>query len=337
VLSDDQRAREEFNFVLANDPPPAVRANVDRFLTSMRLRESTYRLTAGGFVETGYGYDTNANGGVGSAIITLPGFGVVTVNEDGVHQDTPYRWLAAGGRISKPLAPGFTAIANARMDSKFHSRATQFDQRNASADAGLSYLKNKNLYRAVVSYSQLSVDDDRYRDVGDASIEWLRQINEFAAVQLLAQYGVLRYTGANETRNADVAAIGVGYRKAFIMRWQPQVSVNVLGGRERNAEDRPDLGRRIGGANATLSLAPAPRWTVATIASYQGSRYRAEDALTLTQRKDDYYAINVVTQYAWTRQVILGTELLLARNDSNLDLFQYERGLLTLKVRYEFR
>jgi hypothetical protein len=129
----------------------------------------------------------------------------------------------------------------------------------------------------------------------------------------------------------------VGYRKAFITKWQPQIALNVHGGRERNVESRPDLGRQIAGGNATLVLAPAPKWTLSTVATYQGSRYRAADVLTMTRRKDHYYALNVVTQYACTRQVILVTELLFARNDSNLALFEYERGLVNFKVRYEFR
>jgi hypothetical protein len=242
-----------------------------------------------------------------------------------------------GGRIAKPLAPGFTVIADGRIDTKYHDRGTQFDQRNASGGAGLTYLKNKNLYRAVASYSLMTVDDDRFRDIGDVSVEWLRQLNELAAIQVLAQYGVMRYAGSNEARNADLAALGAGYRKAFIARWQPQLSVNVHGGRERNVESRPDLGRRLAGLNATLSLAPAPKWMVSTLANYQNSRYRAEDALTLTRRNDHYSAITVVTQYAYTRQTIVSAEMLFARNDSNLELYEYERGLLALKIRYEFR
>src|SRR6185295_15935054 len=43
VLADDQRARDEFNAVLETNPPPAVRANIDKFLAAMNSRESGYR------------------------------------------------------------------------------------------------------------------------------------------------------------------------------------------------------------------------------------------------------------------------------------------------------
>jgi hypothetical protein len=337
VLGDDVRAREEFNYVLESNPPAGVRANVDRFLAAMRARESEYRVKLGGFIEAAYGYDTNANGGVNNALINLPGFGDVMVNEDGLRAKSPYQWLAAGGRISRPLAPGFVVLADGRMDSKFHSLVKQFDQRNASGSAGLSYLKNKNLYRGVVSYSLMTVNDDRFRNMSDAAVELLHQLNELDSVRFVAQYGRLRYAGSNQARNVDFGVVGAGYRKAFISRWQPQVSANLHGGKERNIEGRPDLGRQIAGANAGLSLAPGAKWTLSTGVNYQASRYQSEDPLTLTRRKEHYYAIDTVANYAYTRQVNFGLELLLARNDSNLALYEYERGLVTFKIRYEFR
>ncbi len=46
VMGDDQRAREEFNGVLGTKPPAAVVANIERFLDSLRSRESTCSGTA---------------------------------------------------------------------------------------------------------------------------------------------------------------------------------------------------------------------------------------------------------------------------------------------------
>jgi hypothetical protein len=67
------------------------------------------------------------------------------------------------------------------------------------------------------------------------------------------------------------------------------------------------------------------------------SLYQAEDALTLTRRKDHYYGITAVANFAYTRQVILGAEVLLASNNSNLALYEYDRGMLTFRIRYTFR
>src|SRR6185436_5131341 len=132
VMGDDQRARDEFNEVLKAKPPAPVVANIERFLDALRSRESTYRTTTGVFVEVGYGYDTNANGGVGSSNISLPVFGRVAVAPAGVKTDTQFSWIADGGQISHPISPGLVVFAGGQVDGKFNSagEAQQFDQGN---------------------------------------------------------------------------------------------------------------------------------------------------------------------------------------------------------------
>ena len=67
-----------------------------------------------------------------------------------------------------------------------------------------------------------------------------------------------------------------------------------------------------------------------------GSHYSAEDALTLVRRQDNYFGLSAAASYALKRQVIVGAELLGARNGSNLALYEYDRGLMTFRIRYEF-
>ena len=337
VMGDDQRARQEFYAVRETNPPASVVANIDRFLAAMNDRESNYRLSLNGFIEGAAGLDTNANGGLGNAVINLPGFGDVTVADEGLSARTGFQSLAAGGQIAKPLAPGFAFFARGRLDGRFHRTAQQFDQNNVSGSTGFAYVKNKNSYRTALSYSRLTVDDNLFRNVGDVSFEWHHLVNELNSIQLLAQHARLRYPGANEARNANFSMLGLGFRKAFIRAWKPQATASVTGGVERNIEERPDLGRSLVGSDIGLAIAPASKWTVSTSASFLNSLYQAEDLLTLTRRKDHFYGLNTVAAFAYTRRMTFGAEFLLARNDSNLALYEYNRGLLTFRIRYEFK
>jgi hypothetical protein len=336
VLADDQRAREEFYAVLETNPPAPVKANINKFLDAMNSRESQYHMSANGIVETGFGYDTNANGGIGSPNVNLPGYGEVTVSEEGLRAPTMYEMLSAGGQVARPLAPGLALFARGRIDGRFHNAAQQFNQNNAAATSGLSYIKNKNAYSTAISYSKMDVDKNRFRSVGDVSVEWHRLLNELKSVDVQFQYAQLRYAGSNEARNANFNAVGLGFRRAFIRDWRPQLTANVHAGIEHNLEDRPDLGRSLLGTDIGLVIAPASKWTLSTVVTYMGSHYSAEDALTQVQRQDYYYGLSAGASYALKRQVIVGAELLGARNGSNLALYEYERGLLTFRIRYEF-
>jgi len=254
VMGDDQRAREEFNAVLNAKPPAAVVANIERFLDALRARESTYRTTTGLFVEAGYGYDSNVNGGVGNANINLPVFGNVVIGQGGVKTSSNFSWLAVGGQITHPIAPGLAIFAGGQVDGKFNSsgNAQQFDQGNITASGGLSYFKDKNYYRLTASHSEASVDYNRFRTVNSLSGEWLHQIDELQTISPFVQIANFDYTGNNRPRNADFYAAGIGYRKAFIDKWQPLLTASINSGKEHNTEGRPDLGRDIyGGADRT--------------------------------------------------------------------------------------
>ncbi len=339
VMGDDLRAREEFEAVLNAKPPAAVVANIERFLDALRSRESAYRTTTGLFMEVGFGYDSNVNGGVGTSSIRLPVFGGVVVAPAGVKTDSNFSWLAIGGQISHPISPGLAVFAGGQLDGKFNTsnEAQQFNQGNIAVNGGISYFKDRNFYRLTASHSEVSVDYTRFRNINSLSGEWLHQLDELQTISPFVQTARFAYTGDNRVRDADFLAAGIGYRKAFIDKWQPLLTLSVNTGKENNTEGRPDLGRNLYGGRAALAITPAPKWAVSVGATYQKSNYEAEDVLLATTRNDDYYAADAVASYAYTRDLSLRAELLLSKNSSNLELYTYRRDMLTFKLRYDFR
>ncbi|HLQ77060.1 MAG TPA: surface lipoprotein assembly modifier [Terriglobia bacterium] len=337
VMGDDLRASEEFDSVLKTDPPAPVRANIQRFIDAMHTRESVYRTKMEAYAETGFGYDTNANGGVSNADINLPVFGNVTVDTAGIHAESAFEWLTAAAQISHPLAPGLAVFGEGRVDGTYHRKAQSFDQNNLAISGGASFVKNKDLFRATASRSQLKVDDVRFRSVNDVSGEWLHQFNELETFSLSGQYAQLRYPAGNQPRDANFSAAGVGYSKAFIRMWRPQLIGNANAGREEDIRDRPDLGRYIYGGRAALAIALSEKWGASIGGNYQTSRYQGDDTLLLTRRKDHNYAADAVVSYACSRKLSVRAEFLVSQNDSNLALYEYRRSTVTLKVRYAFK
>ena len=338
VLGEDARAREEFNGVLKSNPPPDVVANIERFMNALDARQSSYRTTTGAYAEIGYGHDSNVNGGVGSSGITVPVFGSVTVDQTGVKAPADFSWVAVGGEIIHPVAPGLSVFANGRLDGKFNSGElpSRFDQKNIVANGGLTYLQDKNLYRLTASHATVEVDNKRFRDVDSLSGELSHQIDELQSAGPFVQLARLTYMGDNRPRDADFWAAGANYRKAFIGPFQPLLTASANLGEEHDVRDRPDLGRNLWGGRIALALTPAPKWSAAAGLSYQNSRYSAPDALLLTRRRDDYYALDATVGYAFTRKLSVRGELLVSDNKSNIELYEYKRNILAVKLRYDF-
>ncbi|MBI2314046.1 MAG: outer membrane beta-barrel protein [Betaproteobacteria bacterium] len=337
ILGDDVRAREEFDAVLKTNPPPNVQANIQRFLDAIRSRESRYQTTAGFFAELGIGHDSNVNGGVSSANITLPVFGNVTITGTGVATADNFTHLAFGGNITHPVAPGVSLFGSANWESKLNHNDTEFDQNNYGVAGGVTYLREKNLFRGTFTYSNLEVENDRFRNVTGVSGEIHHQYDELQTLSGFVQLAELDYVGTNRVRDSRFYALGAGYRKAFVAPYQPLLTLNLTYGREDNIRNRPDLGREFYGLRAAVAATPAPKWALSVGATVQESRYDGIDPLLLTLREDLYYAADVTASYAFTRNVSVRGEYQYVKNDSNLALFEYDRNLFAVKLRYEFK
>jgi hypothetical protein len=343
VLGVDARAREEFELVLSAKPPADIQARIERFLDAIRARESLYLPSAALVLEAGYGYDSNANGGLASTSLVLPNGVAVTVADRFVKTHDNFLHLFAGASGSRPVAPGVAVFAVGSVDGRLYDTESRLDQHNVGAAGGVTVLRERNFYRVTAAYYRLFVDNDRYRDVASVSGEWQRQLDELQAINAFVQVADLNYAGLNSARNSNFYVAGAGYRRAIIHPWQPLLRASLyLGKEDVRSTLRSDLSRDVYGARAAVSLTPAPKWGLNVGATYQRSDYDGGDPLPpgfppLPARDDSYWAAEVSASYALTREFSVRGELLLTKNNSNNPLYEYRRNVMALKVRYEFK
>ena len=337
VLGEDLRASEEFREVLKTNPPEAVKFNIQRYLDAIRSRESRYKTSGTAFIEAGGGYDSNVNAGVSNANITLPVFGPVTVVSAGVKEHSRFEYVAAGGQLSQPLAPGVAVFGSGSYSAKFNNQASDFNQRNLNTNAGLTYLKNKNLYRLSGFYSRIDVDNALFLQAPGSTVEWFYQYDELQTFNTFAQYAKLNYAGTNSPRDSNLYSGGLGYRKAFIGKWQPLFTLGASYSREDNTADRDDLSRDIYSGSIAFGVTPLPKWAVSIGGAYQRSLYRSPDVFLLTTRMDSYYTSNAAISYAITPSLSAWVEYLYSKNKSNIELFEYSREVAAFKLRYDFK
>ena len=338
VLGEDVRAREEFQNVLRDQPPPNIQTTVERYLDAIRARESRYQTTASFYLEAGGGIDSNVNGGVGGANINLPVLGNVTVSNAGVRKGDNFTHLAAGGQISHPISPGVAIFGSIGFESKGDSSQTAFDLLNSAVNGGVSYLKDKDLYRVSLSQNTLTVENDRFRTVTGGNFEWNHQLDELQSLQASLLSAKFEYPSANQVRNADYLGGGMTYRRAFVTTpWQPVLSLGGNYAEERNKQQRPDLGRNLSGVRFGLGLSPDAKWSLNMGLGYQESKYNGPDALLAVSRRDAYLSYDLSAVYLINRNMSVRGELMLSDNRSNISLYKFTRDVLAVKFRYEFK
>ncbi len=334
---DDRRAREEFEAVRALDPPPAVRAGIQRYLDALSAREAQYlpKLTA--FVEAGVGYDSNANAGVSQADIALPVLGRVTVAELGVRQGDGFGLLAGSVQYNHPVAPGLSLYAGINGTGNFYFNESQFNLAQASINLGGSYRRAIDTFALTYAHGEIILDGDRYRSSDGVALEWRRQLAPTTTISVTPQYARIDYPGDNDVRDANFFALGFGVRHGWLGQWQPVLNASIYGGRERDVRDRPDLGRGIFGAAADVTVSPSPFWAFNAGLAYLRSDYDGDIPLIDVTRKDDNYVLSLGALYLIDRNWSTRLEYQYQRNKSNVELYEYQRNLVMLKLRYDFK
>ena len=334
---DNVRAREEFEAVAKEGPPPEVQAGIDRYLAALQAREGRYRTRTTAYVETGAGYDSNANAGVAQADIGLPVLGPVTVADVGVRKGSAFGWLGAAGRVDHPVAPGWSVNGSGYANGTFYADASEFNLAGFGAALGGSYVAGGNLYALSYAHSEILLEGSRFRWTDGLGFEWRRQVSEQTSFALIPQYARLAYSGENAARDADLYALSAAYRRVWLMPWHPVLNAAVFYGDEHNRENRGDLGRTLYGGAADVTVSPSSFWALNAGFGYVESHYQAPIPLLEVTRRDRNLTLSLSALYLIDARWSVRGEYQYAHNASSLELYEYSRHVGAVKLRYAFK
>jgi hypothetical protein len=340
ALGDLPRARDEFERVIGHRPQPDRQATIERFLDSIQAQASRHPSASSMYLELGLGVDSNLARGIGGTAPNEPLLDDLLPVAGGAKNADSFALAGAGARFTRPLAPSVSLQGGLSYAGKyqFNSFDKQFDQQALGGYGGLTLLRGSDLYRANLSYSTLVVDTGRYRNVSALGGEWRRQLDELNTLSLYAQYAALDYPAA-PAADSDFYALGAGWRRAIVQRYQPIVRLQALYGREKNAGSpmREDLSRELYSLRAGLSTSPWPGWGLSGGVSYTTSRYGAPDPVFAANRDENYYGLDAGLSYRWSRRLTLRADFLHSDNRSNLESYKFARDVLTLRVHYDLQ
>ncbi|MDD2914920.1 MAG: surface lipoprotein assembly modifier [Gallionella sp.] len=357
ILGEDQRARDEFETLLPNSAGEQKVA-VERYLDAIRTRESRYQPTAKAYMEAGLGVDTNINAGLGSGATPLiPGLGTlpaISPNSVSARERDTFLTASAGVQGNYPVSPGVSLYAAGGIDARRHlgNNNDVFDQHSLGGAGGVSYLREKNLFKAGAFISQSWVDNQSYVLSYGLNGEWNYQFDQSNRLALGAQMvrfeydDMYVYLNKDKTgglvlstathRNSDFVGVSGSWTHAIATPFQPVITLSVNYGEDRNQRNRDDLSRDIYGARASFAMTPAERWGVSAGIGYQENRHHAVFTTGSENRHDTSWSLDGSLSYFYTKQFSVRTEVQILDQISNVGLFRYNREVVSVKARYEF-
>ena len=333
VLQEYARSRQEFEAVLAINPPDSVKRTAYLYLDKIRLEEARYKTTVSGFAELGAGYDSNVNSAPGEDFN-----GTLTL--DSMEQEDNFYNVAGQFKVEHPFSPGWKLNLVATGILKKNQDLDQFDTLTGSLQTGISLKSEVSLYNMDIVAQEFQLDGDSYRSLVGLNLGWKYDISELSNFTTSFQYAKLEYD-IFSILDSNLLTLNIGYTHQFSVRLAPVFFSNLKLGMEDAKSDeiaaQSDTERDIYSLRLGLALSFSPKFILQTVAGIQNSQYAGNNILIAgDKREDDFLNANINLLWLINRDWRLDTRISYVKNTSNIEIREYDRMLASINLNYTY-
>jgi len=341
LMGENRAARQEFEAVKASNPPTAVNNTVDKFLSALDQREVARNGTGlSGYVEAGYGQDSNVNAATAPGSFAIPAFpGAAFTLAPGAAQTRAwYHSTAAQIRGRYRINERWTLLGSASHSQTYIEGNDQFNLGSYGGDVGASWHKGDHEIVGALQNQQTTVGWDMFRRANGSTLQYKYNLSAASQLTVYGQFTRLSYPGQRQ-RDATRQVLGGAWAKVFAGSLTPTVYLGGYGGQEKANDDANFgyFGHDVIGVRAGGQLTVTPRLTAFTNMSVEQRRYRGDDPLFLNARRDTQWDIKIGANYAIGRNWLVTPQISYTDNRSSIIIYDYSRWVVAATVRYEFR
>ncbi len=331
-------ARQLFTEVLATNPTANVQANIQAFLTEIDTREQNLRGTLTWYVNSGIGNDSNINSATELGVIPTP-IGDVELSANGQSIDDSYADIGGGVTYAKPFSKtsAMTLSGNYTQHNNFSS--SDFDLDVLAADANYAHIVGTDMrlsYGARVQ--RVDLNSEHFQDSGSLITTWQRSPGDGWSQALTGAYTQVRFDdGVNA--NASFRDVNQLLFSGVLGKTSGNFfhSVSAYIGDESAVKD---LGENNAQQFYGIAFAEQFQFRPAHIpyvrVSLHHSENQASDPIFNIEREDDTFSTSLGWVWRANRNINLTTDITYTENDSNLDLYAYDRVKYQTALRYQF-
>jgi hypothetical protein len=324
-------ARNQFQFLLTQEPPRETRALIQRYLDSMGSRASRLSSRWSAQAQFGAGYDSNANGSTNGQ--TFLGF---TLNPRNVEMSSSFGELTLDGGHVLALRPTFGVISNGQLMHRANADASFIDQSIASLGSTAVWIRGAyRLTGGVDGYAGWLDGNDHERGI-NLNVGTSRQFGDYeGAVSLRA--GTLEYREDSlRILDADRYLAGVSLSRAGLGGKAARAGVALLVGADDTKHAGSPYGNERYGMRVFGNMAMRPDATVYAELSAMSTKY--DGSFFGSTRDDDQLGATVAfdLQNFPAQNWSMTPRVRYLKNNSNVSLYQYDRFEAVVYIRRAF-
>lgn len=339
ALEEDDRAKAEFDKVLAANPPAEVIDNVQPYLSAIEARRYKRETSFTANISLGAGYDSNILAAPDQDTFYIPLLnGTATLGT--TETDDSFLQFSADALYSKPIRYGTNWFASGQVNKRDNDSGV-IDIFGYGGKTGVTHQRGANNYRLALEADALEVDGRGYRDSYGLSASWRHSWTAQTAITLFGQSSQLKYNG-NVYKDALKTTTGLAIRHQFIAPLRPVLSLGSSFGFENAENDQlsgalTNTERDIFNMNSSLSLTLRPDLQMTVGGSIQTSDYAGEERLFGVVRQDTQYTGRLGLSWLANDDLVVKLDGSIGTTDSNVPILEYDRNQITLSMRYSYR
>jgi tetratricopeptide (TPR) repeat protein len=341
-LGDFTRAKAEFETVLGQNPPPAARATISNYLAAIEKQESAKKTKATGYLEAGFGHDSNVNYATSESQIAVPALGnlIFTLNPTGVKAPSYYLGSAFGGEINHQANPTLGLYAGIDVRSRDNTSQRDFNSISTDGRAGVALGEGANVVRLGVLAGNYELNGRTNRDTSGLNAEWRHLLDPANQLSAFGQYARYRFESDISVDNFNQSTYGANW--LHVSRdGKGLVSASLFAGDE-SAPLRADGGKRFDGLRLGGQLQLNERTELFAGMGAQFSRYEQANAAfsspsaSLT-REDKQYDASLGINWHYDKLWTVRPQIAYMRNNSNIVIYQFDRTDVSVMFRRDFK
>jgi hypothetical protein len=341
ALGDLARARATFQNLLALDPPPQIRAQLQAFVdlteTSAVASAGPGGLSRQGYLAALFGRSNNVNQAPSQSVIFVPGVGSnFELPGQNVQKPDSFAGIGGGVDFSQYLDGTYSMIFGGEFLARRNFHEMDFDVAGYNLYLGLAAVSGPHAAKIQGLVGRDYLGSSANRDLEGVTLSYVGTLN--AATQLLAtaQGGRLRYIPEElKIFDADYAVLGAGAARNLGER--STVFAILSTGRQPDVGGSPSGNKDLVGFRAGGEMLIGTRIKTTAGAVGERSRYDKFDTGFQTERRDIRRAFDLGAQYYFERNLSLRFNVSYAYTRSNIPIYEYTRAEWTLMLRRDFR
>lgn len=336
-LGEVESSKTEFNHILSQNPSEETARAIEKYLSAID-KAMGLATTFNAFLEAGAGYDSNVNSATNASSIAVPIFGgnSFSISDEARKQSTGFFDLSGGAGFRVPATSSLAYLGNFQFTKKINQQHQEFETGAIDLNLGIQFKHDNSIYTVAIQDGSFYVDDSKFRNAYGVTAQWQNNINPYNQAGLYGQYSRLEYMDS-AVRDANRYVLGTNYAHAFQTAYNPIVYLGAYVGREDATRSGTQfLDQNIYGLKAGGQLVVTPSWLVYASVGYESRNYQADDLAFLEKRQDDQYDLSLGLNYVPAHYWTIKPQISLIKNESNIDLYGFERAMMSVNIRREF-